>query len=178
MQWTDAFAVNVKMLHFHSWLFFFFSFRWHFADTCQTHKKQQQTNPVLISLLVAPLPLCYPIMPSHLKHLWPLLAQPLQPHQPPAAGHYSACPLVWDSREGSRARTPRTPKHPEQLEVPSSHPASQQNNQTPKIYNKSVSGSIWEKEKEAQSGDGGGGKDVCKVGTKEKKFLCLVSGRR
>lgn len=40
------------------------------------------------------------------------LAQPLQPHQPPAAGHDGACPLVRDSREGSRARTPRTPKHP------------------------------------------------------------------
>lgn len=57
------------------------------------------------------------------------LAQPPQPHQPPAATHNSACPLGWASREGSRARTPRTPKHPEQLEVPSSHPASQQNNQ-------------------------------------------------
>lgn len=57
------------------------------------------------------------------------LAQLLQPHQPPTAGHNSACPLVWDSREGRRAKTPRTPKHPEQLEVPSSHPASQQNNQ-------------------------------------------------
>lgn len=57
------------------------------------------------------------------------LAQPLQPHQPPAVGHNSACPLAWDSQEASRARTPRTPKHPEQLEVPSSHPASQQNNQ-------------------------------------------------
>lgn len=57
------------------------------------------------------------------------LAQPLQPHQPPAAAHNSACPLGWASREGSRARTPRTQKHPEQLEVPSSHSASQQNNQ-------------------------------------------------
>lgn len=66
------------------------------------------------------------------------LAQPLQPHQPPAAAHNSACPLGWASREGSRARTPRTPKHPEQLEAPSSHPASQQNNQNRKsIINQS-----------------------------------------
>lgn len=115
------------------------------------------------------LPLCYPIMPSHLKHLWPLLARPLQPHQPPAAGHNGACPLVWDSREGSRARTPRTPKHPEQLEVPSSHPASQQNNQTQKIYNKSVSGSIWEKEKEAQSG--GKKKMFAKWGEKTQRIF-------
>lgn len=66
------------------------------------------------------------------------LAQPLQPHQPPAAAHNSACPLGWASREGSRARTPRTLKHPEQLEVPSSHPASQRNNQNRKsIINQS-----------------------------------------
>ena len=57
------------------------------------------------------------------------LAQPLKPHQPPAVAHNSACPLGWASQEGSRARTPRTPKHSEQLEVPSSHPTFQQNNQ-------------------------------------------------
>lgn len=130
----------------------------------------------MIYSLAMLLPLCYPIMPSHLKHLWPLLAQPLQPHQPPTAGHNGACPLVWDSREGSRARTPRTPKHPEQLEVPSSHPASQQNNQTQKIYNKSVSGSIWEKEKEAQSG----GKKRCLQSGKKntKNFLWLFQESR
>lgn len=91
----------------------------------QTHTTEKQFD-----LLVSHAPA--PLLSHHAKSFKASvasLAQPLQPHQPPAAGHNSACPLVWDSQEGSRARTPRTPKHPEQLEVPSSHPASQQNNQ-------------------------------------------------
>lgn len=114
---------------------FFFSIVFLDPDNVQTFAHISLKNCFVSLASRAPNP-----SPSHhaksFKASVASLAQPLQPHQPPA--HNSACPLGWASREGSRARTPRTPKHPEQLEAPSSHPASQQNNQNRKsIINQS-----------------------------------------
>lgn len=97
-----------------------------FSDNIPRTHLHKQCFDFLLSRVPAPL-LSHPA--NSFKASVASLAQSLQPHQPPVVGHEGACPLVWDSREGSRARTPRTPKHPEQLEVPSSHPASQKNNQ-------------------------------------------------
>jgi len=50
-------------------------------------------------------------------------------------------------------RLPGLPEHPEQLEVPSSPSCfSAKTIKTQKIYNKSVSGSIWEKRTKTKKG--------------------------
>lgn len=134
---------------------FFFSIVFLDPDNVQTFAHISLKNCFVSLASRAPNP-----SPSHhaksFKASVASLAQPLQPHQPPAAAHNSACPLGWASREGSRARTPRTPKHPEQLEAPSSHPASQQNNQNRKsIINQSQAlyGKRKKKEEEFSQGN-------------------------
>lgn len=93
------------------------------------------------------LTLCYPIMPSHLRHLWPLwpsLCSAINPPPWPITAHaHLAGPA-------GRAAGPGLPGLPSIQSSWKSHLPIlllSKTIKTLKIYNKSVSGSIWEKKK-------------------------------
>lgn len=92
--------------------------------------------------------LCYPIMPSHLRHLWPLwpsLCSPINPLPRATTAHaHLAGPA-------GRAAGPGLPGLRSIQSSWKSHLTIlllSKTIKTEKIYNKSVSGSIWEGKKE------------------------------
>lgn len=106
---------------------------------------------VLIYLRVVHLTLRYPIMPSHLRHLWPLwpcLCSPINPPPRPTTAHAHLAGPV------GRAAGPGLPGLPSIQSSWKSHlPVLflSKTIKTQNIYNKSVSGSIWEKKKRGLS---------------------------
>lgn len=103
---------------------------------------------VLIHFRVVFLPLCYPIMPSHLRHLWPLwpsLCSPINPLPWATMAHAHL------SGTAGRAAGPGLPGLPSIQSSWKSHlPILLLSKaiKTEKIYNKSVSGSNWEGKKQ------------------------------
>lgn len=111
------------------------------------------------------LPLCYPIMPSRLRHLWPLwpiFCSPINPPQRPTTAHAHL------SGTAGRAGGPRLPGLPSIQSSWKSHLPIQllsKTIKTQKIYNEPVSSSIWEKKK---------GDSVRKKTEKTKNFLHIL----
>lgn len=103
---------------------------------------------VLIYLQAMLLPTFYSIMPSHLRHLWPLWPSLCSPINPPLRSATAHAHLSGTAR---RAAGPGLPGLPSIQSSWKSHlpiPLLSETIKTKKIYNKSVSGSIWEKKKE------------------------------
>lgn len=107
--------------------------------------------------------LCYPIMPSHLRHLWPLWPSLCSPINPPPRATTAHAHL---SGTAGRAAGPGLPGLPSIQSSWKSHlPILLLSKaiKTEKIYNKSVSGSNWEGKKQRL----GQGKDVWKPKNKD-----------
>lgn len=106
------------------------------------------TKNLLIYFRVVFLPLCYPIMPSHLRHLWPLWPSLCSPINPPPRATTAHAHL---SGTAGRAAGPGLPGLPSIQSSWKSHlPILLLSKaiKTEKIYNKSVSGSNWEGKKQ------------------------------
>lgn len=118
--------------------------------TTSQHQITYHWKTVLIYLQAVLLTLRHPIMPSHLRHLWPIwpsLCSPINPPSWPITAHaHLAGPA-------GRAAGPGLPGLPSIQSSWKSHLPIlllSKTIKTQKIYNKSVSGSIWEKKKGAQ----------------------------
>lgn len=118
-----------------------------FCRFCQ-HSRYLLTyhwKTVLIYLRAVLLPLRYPIMPSHLRHLWPLWPSLCSPINPPPRATTAHAHLAGPA---GRAAGPGLPGLPSIHSSWKSHLPIlllSKTIKTQKIYNKSVSGSIWEK---------------------------------
>lgn len=128
---------------FHYQLVFVFCFVLYSDDIPDTY----HWKTVLIYSRAMLLPLYYPIMPSHLRHLWPLwpsLCSPINPLPRATTAHAHL------SGTAGRAAGPGLPGLPSIQSSWKSHLPIlllSKTIKTQKIYNKSVSGSIWEKKK-------------------------------
>lgn len=118
--------------------------------TTSQHQITYHWKTVLIYSQAVLLTLHHPIMPSHLRHLWPIwpsLCSPINPPSWPITAHaHLAGPA-------GRAAGPGLPGLPSIQSSWKSHLPIlllSKTIKTQKIYNKSVSGSIWEKKKGAQ----------------------------
>lgn len=112
------------------------------------------TNNVLIYFRAAFLPLCFPILPTHLRHLWPLWPSLSSPINPPSWATKAHAHL---SGTAGRAAGPGLPGLPNIQSSWKSHLPIlllRKTIKTEKIYNKSISGSNWEGKK-TEAGSGG-----------------------
>lgn len=104
-------------------------------------------NIVLIYFGAALLPLCFPILPTHLRHLWPLWPSLSSPINPPSWATKAHAHLFGTAGRAGGPGLPGLPNIQSSLKSHLPILLLRKTIKTEKIYNKSVSGANWEGKK-------------------------------